>query len=662
MRWLFFCGLLVPGMLFAVENPMNVILVMADDISAREFPFYESTKWTGERRAKTPVMDKMAEVGGCFIETAWNCTICKPSRVNIMNGTYASNNKYWDNRHIGADCHNIYAAYESGPITLGNMSRDAGYANIWVSKTHIGGGADILSMGFNELVLNPAEPLRHMGWNQFGTPTENPYEIFRSDDPKHWNHKSFFWWPEIQLINHPDHPNEPFRYVKTEIDDFAPDLEMEYIFDFMNRQKAAGKPFFVYHTPHLGHLAIDHADPAYPTVWPGTPELEWKKGKYIRKPPKHIAKGDGLYERKNITPQGISYHVEYLDYIMWLYLEKLRQIGELENTVILFTADNATQDNAGRWGKAYIETQQGMHVPLLIYAPGVGNMPQGRQNILVDMTDMLPTLAGVMGFEFPADYDKLDGKSLWPYLTGKSKQHRDMIYAMRIDAQMIRNDRVLRDGRGVWYDVKKRPGDYDSFTRLDDLPNGEYKNELLAAKEDLLPMLEAQNLYNVDSEAPLPPPDADKDGISDAFEEKYGALEPTADPDGDGVDNYHEYVYGGNPHDPKQPAKTRLPHIIEVSDAQGTYLALEFQRLEELGPDYWCVIEGDPDGKDWTTDGVMQQHTVRSNGDGTERVIARVAADKSKSNIKNLRLTVHKPKKRQPRKFENLLKKESSRE
>ena len=133
-------------------KPKNVILVMADDISAREFPMYGSTKWYGDRRAKTPVLDKMATDGGCFVETAWACTICKPSRVMIMNGTYASNNKYWDNSHIGMDCRTIYSAYESAPITLGNMSRDAGYANLWVSKTHIGGGADILSMGFNEAV------------------------------------------------------------------------------------------------------------------------------------------------------------------------------------------------------------------------------------------------------------------------------------------------------------------------------------------------------------------------------------------------------------------------------------------------------------------------------------------------------------------------------
>ncbi|MBX2825394.1 MAG: sulfatase-like hydrolase/transferase [Gammaproteobacteria bacterium] len=638
------------------EQRLNVILIMADDISAREFPFYNSTKWTGERLAKTPQMDQLAQEG-CFVETFWAATICKPSRVSMMNGTYSYQNKYWDNKHIGADCRNVYSAYESAPITLGNMSRDAGYANIWVSKNHIGAGGDVLSLGFNECVFNPAEPARHMGWTPFGTPDKNPYPIFRTANPDDWDHESFFWWPEMQLLNHPDHPAEPFKFVKTEIDDYAPDLEMEYIFDFMDRSLAANKPFFVLHTPHLGHLAKDVVLPGSPTVWPGTPVIEWKDGKYIRKDPKHIKQADGTYQRENITPDGLSYHVEYLDYQLWQYIDRLKQMGQLENTVILFTADNGTQDNKGNFGKGRLNQQQGQHVPLLIYAPGVDSFVKGRREITADITDLLPTLAEIMGFEFPEGYNQLDGKSLWPYLTGATKTHRDWIYSMRMEAQMIRNTKVMRDGRGVWYDVNKRPGDYHSFTPLDQVPAGEYKEALLLEKAKLEPLLAQFDLYDTDSEAPLPPKDSDGDGIADHFEEKFGELDPKADLDGDGVNNLDEYLHAGDPKDPKRPTAKQLPHVIEISDAQGTYLAMEFVRPEELGPDYWFLIEGSADGKEWTYDGVIQQHTRRSNGDGTERIIARIAADKSKAVLKELRLTVQKPKKRQPRKFEHLLKK-----
>ncbi|MFD2256542.1 sulfatase-like hydrolase/transferase [Luteolibacter algae] len=640
----------------AMSERPNVILIVADDISAREFPFYGSSKWSDGRRARTPMMDRLAKEG-CFVETMWAATICKPSRVSLLTGTYAHQNKYWDNGHIGVDCRTTYSAYESAPITLGNMSRDAGYANLWVSKNHVSSGGDVLSMGFNEAVFNPGEPARHPAWNPFGTPDKNPYPLFRTSDPKDWDHESFFFWPEMQLINHPDHPSEPFKFEKTKINDYAPDLEMQHVFNFIDRSRTAEKPFFVLHTPHLGHLAKDSSDPEFKTVWPGTPVIEWKDGGYVRKEPKFIKRADGGYDKVNITPNGLAYHIEYLDYQIWQYVTRLEELGELENTVIIFSADNGTQDNAGRYGKGKVISQQGQHVPLLIYAPGVNGFVKGRQAICSDFTDILPTLAEIMHFEFPADYEKLDGKSLWPYLTGKTDQHRDYIYSMRLEAQMIRNNKVMRDGYGTWYDVNKRAGDYNSFATLDSLPEGEYKNVLLAEKAKLEPELAKYNLYDVDSEAPLPPADADGDGIADWFEEKFGRMDPDADDDGDGVSNYLEYIHGGDPSDPELPGEQQLPHVIEIADAQGEYLALEFERLKELGPDYWFVIEGSSDGMEWTTDGVVQQHTVRSLGKQTERVIARIAADKHRALLKELRLTVHKPIKRKPRKFVHLLKK-----
>ena len=89
------------------QKPMNVVLFVADDISAREFAFYNSSKWTGDRLAKTPMMDKMAEEG-CFVETMWAATICKPSRITLMTGSYAHNHKLWDNRHIALSARGLY--------------------------------------------------------------------------------------------------------------------------------------------------------------------------------------------------------------------------------------------------------------------------------------------------------------------------------------------------------------------------------------------------------------------------------------------------------------------------------------------------------------------------------------------------------------------------
>ncbi|MDO6425219.1 sulfatase-like hydrolase/transferase, partial [Saccharophagus degradans] len=72
----------------------NVIVVLADDISAREMPLYKSDTWsppTGGNtqdlnyRAYTPVLDKIANAG-LYVKTAWAAVVCSPSRAMMMTG------------------------------------------------------------------------------------------------------------------------------------------------------------------------------------------------------------------------------------------------------------------------------------------------------------------------------------------------------------------------------------------------------------------------------------------------------------------------------------------------------------------------------------------------------------------------------------------------
>lgn len=72
----------------------NIILIYADDISARELPIYKSDTWsppTGgdsqdmQFRAKTPVLDNLANEG-VYIKTAWAAVVCSPSRAMMMTG------------------------------------------------------------------------------------------------------------------------------------------------------------------------------------------------------------------------------------------------------------------------------------------------------------------------------------------------------------------------------------------------------------------------------------------------------------------------------------------------------------------------------------------------------------------------------------------------
>ena len=449
----------------AKDQQPNVIIVMADDISARDFPIYESTRCYGER-ASTPVIDRLAKEG-CYLTTAWSSTVCMPTRAMLMSGRYAHLTKWWDNGEFGKAKRRgggIYEVAVSSPLTIGHVARHAGYRSIWVGKTHVTTGSSYTKFAFDEGVFTPGEP------DVRGT---SPYDHFKNVKNKEfWNSDSFLWWPEVQVANHPSHPDKPFSWQETKISDYGPDIELERIFDFMERSKAQDKPFFVYHTSHLGHQAVDMASPRHNMTWPGTPKLTWnaESKTYTRHEPKITPRGpvntlSTTYEKENITPDELKYQIEYLDYQMWQYINKLKAMGELENTIVIFTSDNATKG----W-KASVEKQRGVHVPFVVYAPGQSPFVQGKQNIIADLSDMLPTLADIMGTKLPTqDEYELNGTSLWPYLTKQSDKHREWIYGFKGNRQMVRGHHLLRDGKGAWWDASETPANMDSFPQITDL-------------------------------------------------------------------------------------------------------------------------------------------------------------------------------------------------
>ena len=106
----------------------------------------------------------------------------------------------------------------------------------------------------------------------------------------------------------------------------------------------------------------------------------------------------------------------------------------------------------------------------VVYAPGQPQFVQGEQDIISDLSDLLPTLADIMGAALPTQEEyELNGKSLWPYLTKQTEQHREWIYGYKGNRQMVRGQHLLRDGKGEWWDARELPSDMDSFPPIADL-------------------------------------------------------------------------------------------------------------------------------------------------------------------------------------------------
>ncbi|MFD2255462.1 sulfatase-like hydrolase/transferase [Luteolibacter algae] len=467
-----------------LEKP-NIIMVFADDISARELPVYGSSVWTGpwrndtsdpQYRAKTPVLDQLASEG-CWVTTPWAATVCSPSRAMMMTGRYAHLHKWWDNKLKGkyldsSGKASVWPLYESSPLQLGHLAQKAGYATYWAGKTQMAG--DLTRYGYDEGCFTPGNL----------EDKDNPYTDFKLEYRKINGERTvvnvdtgkpadtylqhgWYWFPHVRLMNHPGEktfswwPNDEESKKEFGLATYGPDVELDFIFDYMERQHEAKKPFFIYHTTHLGHDGFDWLHPESDSSWPGTPVISWDGEKYTRTEPK-VTGDDGIYDTHGtVTEPGMHRHINYLDYQMWLYRQKLEKMGIADNTVIIFCADNGT----GGYGKNSPDRQKGVHVPLIIYAPGMTK--HGRQDVLVNLSDFFPTIADLTGAEIPANYEQ-NGESLLPFLFTDKPAHREWVYGYRGYMQLIRGSHVMRDGFGKWWDVSETPADLISFTEITD--------------------------------------------------------------------------------------------------------------------------------------------------------------------------------------------------
>ncbi|MEQ9290179.1 MAG: sulfatase-like hydrolase/transferase [Cyclobacteriaceae bacterium] len=475
----------------------NIILIFADDISARELPVYGSAKWSpapqgGDSsdprfRASTPVLDRLAKEG-IWVKTAWAATVCSPSRAMMMTGRYAHLHKWWHNKDKGKwtnekGIQTSYPLFEGSPHTIGHVARAGGYATYWAGKTQME-GAD--SFGFDEGVFTPGGYGENETLNTFTdfkivqNKVNGKKALINEDtgvEVDYYQQFGWYWQPHVELMNHPDAkkkfewwPNTPESKKSYGLHTYGPDVELDFIFDFMERKNGEDKPFFIYHTTHLGHDGWNFFDPNInPKTrdkWPATPKIKWENGKYTRTDP-YITGDNGKYDTHGtISDPGIHSHVNYLDFQVWQYLEKLKELGIEDNTILVFCADNGTSG----YGKSNPTSQLGTHVPLIIYAPVLNMTKQGEQNVLVNMADMLPTIADIAGVEIPESYE-VNGESMLPYLTTGKKHHREWIYAYHKEMQLIRGKNVLIDGRGTTYNVSEYPDDLISFPVIRDWDN-----------------------------------------------------------------------------------------------------------------------------------------------------------------------------------------------
>ena len=129
--------------------------------------------------------------------------------------------------------------------------------------------------------------------------------------------------------------------------------------------------------------------------------------------------------------------VSCLDHHVGRIFQTLRELGQLDHTIIIFSGDNGLSlGEHGLFGKQNLYEFGGMHVPLVFAGPGI---PTGRSDALVYLLDLFPTFCEFAGAPLPPG---VEGKSLVPVIRGQTPKVRDSLYTAYRDCQ-----RAVRDDR-----------------------------------------------------------------------------------------------------------------------------------------------------------------------------------------------------------------------
>lgn len=105
-------------------------------------------------------------------------------------------------------------------------------------------------------------------------------------------------------------------------------------------------------------------------------------------------------------------------------LQKIEDLGLLENTVVIFTTDHGTyQGEHGYLRKSPHIYEEVDHIPLLMRMPDCMESVRGRCGALVQPTDLMPTILELADVQCPKT---VQGKSLIPLIKGDSFDEREI--------------------------------------------------------------------------------------------------------------------------------------------------------------------------------------------------------------------------------------------
>ena len=368
------CFMLFPSCEKQTQIRPNIVFLLADDLGYNELGSY------GQKIIKTPHLDKLAKQSMRFTDFYAGNSVCSPSRAVLLTGVSSAYVPIRGNAgYFGKDDWSP-TWLESNTFTFGELFKSAGYQSAFVGKWHLDNPDDISTWACSHSFDFAAQ--------------------------EQWTHrKSIRNFSKGGIWLNGDQKHFPYDFNNHECKDA---FYTNFAIDFLDN-KESDKPFFLfmsYRAPHSFEGPIRDTLDYVKRDWPKVEQAQAAK----------------------ITLQ---------DKQVGRLLDYLESIGEMDNTIVMYTSDNGGHfgadgkghqleffDSNGnlKGGKRDLY-EGGVRVPLLAYWKN-NIIPGSVTSHVSAFQDLMPTFAEIIGLKKP---EQSDGISFLPLLLGKVQEKHEYL-------------------------------------------------------------------------------------------------------------------------------------------------------------------------------------------------------------------------------------------
>jgi len=392
---------------FAAERPPNIIFILADDLGYGDIGAF------GQKKIRTPNLDRMAEEGMKFTQHYAGNAVCAPSRCVLLTGKHPGHAWIRDNHEHKPEGQEPIPA---DTVTLAKLLKTQGYATAAMGKWCLGfpGSTGVpLKQGFDRFFGYNCQAVAH---NYY------PTSLWDNETRITLNNPAFSAHQRFPTNADPNDEKVYSRYVGKE---YAPDLIGEQALKFIRTN--AARPFFLYFATTVPHLALQVPEDS----------LAEYRGKFDDKPFAGTNANDYVPQfRPRATYAAM---ITRMDRDIGRMMSLVRELGLDENTIFVFTSDNGPlYDRLGGTDTDFFESANGFRGRKgALYEGGV-RVPcivRWRNRIAANSTsdrvtgfeDWLPTFMELLGAASATPKD-IDGLSFAPTLLGKKQEPRPFLY------------------------------------------------------------------------------------------------------------------------------------------------------------------------------------------------------------------------------------------